>query len=410
MNQTNSKDFDMQLYQHRLCSVCGAAEADLVYDQPTESIIGLGSLDYHHLINMCSSCGFVFASPVLSDELINKFYESMSNYEHPELVGARPEVEMRQIQRQFEIINSRFSHGFSGKALDIGSSTAVLLSLFQNSGWSVLGLDPSDKCIQISKQKLNVEVKKGFFSVEILQKDMPFDLIVLSHVLEHLVNPDIVIRGIGELLSDDGLLYIEVPNLMRPDDTKCYFGFEHVNFFTPVYLSNLIHENGFAVDSLATFDNGKDISPYYPVIAMTVKKSSEKTKILDDRADCSKVIEEYKNSMNKLIQDIDTRIAMVMELTAPKKLALWGAGIHSSQLLSESCLKKEHIFCIYDNDPKKTGHTLSGIPIRRFPDTWAEVLSEIDAILISSEASEEQIYRQLKPLEAHGLKIYKLYS
>jgi len=58
----------------------------------------------------------------------------------------------------------------------------------------------------------------------------------------------------------------------------------------------------------------------------------------------------------------------------------------------------------------KRRHTLSGIPIRRFPDTSTEVLSEIDAILISSEASEEQIYRQLKPLEAHGLKIYKLYS
>ena len=92
----------------------------LIYDQPTESIIGIGSLDYHHLINMCDKCGFVFASPVLKEDLINKYYESMSNYEHSELNGARPEVEMRQIQRQLEILSSRFSKGFSGKALDIG--------------------------------------------------------------------------------------------------------------------------------------------------------------------------------------------------------------------------------------------------------------------------------------------------
>jgi SAM-dependent methyltransferase len=408
MNQIKNRDFDMHFYQHRLCSVCGGG-GHLIYDQPTESIIGLGNLDYHHLINMCNKCGFVFASPVLNEELINKFYESMSNYEHPESVGVRPEVEIRQIQRQFEIISSRFSNGFSGKALDIGCSTAVLLSRFQEAGWQVLGLDPSDKCIQISK-KLNVDVIKGFFSVELLKKEAPFNLVILSHVLEHLVDPNIVIEGIRELLSDDGLLYIEVPNLMKPDNTKCYFGFEHVNFFTPVSLSNLILANGFALDRLATFDNGRDISPYYPVIAMTVKKSSGYIEIIDDRADCSKVIEEYRNAMNKLIQDINTKVAKVMALTAPGKLALWGAGIHSSQLLSETCLAKEHVFCIYDNDPKKTGHTLSGIPIKRFPGTSTEVLSEIDAILISSEASEEQIYLQLKPLEAHGLRIYKLYS
>ncbi len=382
----------------------------LIYDQPTESIIGLGNLNYHHLINMCDECGFVFASPVLKEELINKFYETMSNYEHPESIGVWPEVEMRQIHRQIEIINSRFPKGFTGKALDIGCSTAVLLSRLQDSGWSVLGLDPSEKCIQISKEKLNVNVIKGFFSFETCRKSSPFNPIVLSHVLEHLVNPNGVIEAIHGLLADDGLLYIEVPNLMKPDNTKCYFGFEHVNFFTPNSLLNLIRKNGFDVDSLATFDNGRDISPYYPVIAMTVKKSSKKYKIVDDINDCSAVIEEYKNAMDTLIQRINAKVSKIMALTTSGKLALWGAGIHSGQLLSETCLTKDHLFCIFDNDPEKTGNTLSGIPIKTFPDDPKKVLSDIEAILISSEASEEQIYRQLKPLEKYGLAIYKLYS
>lgn len=402
----------MQLYLERKCSVCGASDSKLIYDQPTESIIGLGSLDYHHLINMCNNCGFVFASPVLNEELIKKLYESMSNYEHPELVGVRPDVEIRQIQRQFDIISSKFPSGFSGKALDIGCSTAVLLSKFQANGWQVLGLDPSDKCIQISKEKLNVKVIKGFFSVELLKKEMPFDLIILSHVLEHVVNPDLVIRGIRELLAEDGLLYIEVPNLMKPDNTKCYFGFEHVNFFTPVSLLNLLQVSGFSLDGIATFDNGKDISPYYPVIAMTVKKSARNGEIIDDREECSKVIDKYKESINKLIYGINEKIKKVIEMTVPGKLALWGAGIHTSQPLSETCLSHANVNCIFDNDPKKTGHTLSGIPIKQFPSTPDELISEIDAILISSEASEEQIYiyQQLKPLESHRLRIYKLYS
>lgn len=393
----------------RSCSVCGETGKRVVYDQPTESIIGLGDLNYHHIINMCEKCGFVYASPVLKEDLINKYYETMSNYEHPETIGVRPEVEMRQIHRQLEIISSRFPAGFSGKALDVGCSTAVLLSCLQNKGWSVIGLDPSDKCIQISKEKLNVDVVKGFFSFEALREYSPFNLIVLSHVLEHLVNPHSVIQDIHSLLADDGLLYIEVPNLMKPDETKAYFGFEHVNFFTSNSLLNLIRESGFDVDSVATFNNGKDISPYYPVIAMTVRKSSKLYQIVDDTKECQAVIQDYKNAMNALIQSINKKVSKVIELTTPGRLALWGGGIHTSQLLSETCLTKEHLFCIFDNDPKKAGHTISGIPIKSFPDDL-KVLDEIEAILISSEASEEQIYRQLKPLEVHGLRIYKLYS
>ncbi len=335
----------------------------------------------------------------------------MSNYEHPESIGERPAADIAQIERQMKIIISRFSSGFKGSALDIGCSIAYGLSLLQENGWIVLGLDPSEKCIEISRDKYKVRVLQGFFSIELLKKEKKFDVIILSHVVEHLVYPEEIIKNLAELLTDDGIVYIEVPNLMRPNNTKCYFGFEHVNFFTPQSLTNLANKNGFSVDYIETFENGKNIHPYYPVIALTLKKTKlNLTNIINDKAAATKVIEDYSNTVHELLTKLNERIDSIISVIPQGRLALWGAGIHTSQLLSETKLKNAKIHCIFDNDPKKTGHDISGIPIEILPKNVAEMSKNVDAILISSEASEDEIYQQIKFLSDNGIRIYRLYS
>ena len=310
----------------RKCSVCGSKYHTRIYDQPTENIAGIGDIGYHHVINACDDCGFVFASPILPVDIILKYYTSMSNYEHFESDGARPAADIRQIERQIDIIESRFPSGFKGRALDIGCSIAYGLSLLQESGWLVLGLDPSEKCIQISRDKLGVRVLEGFFSVELLKKENKFDVIILSHVVEHLVFPEEIIGHLSELLTDDGIIYIEVPNLMRPNNTKCYFGFEHVNFFSPQSLTNLATQNGFLVDSLELFENGKEIHPYYPVIAVTLKKSGALAKIINDKVAATEVVEDYSNKMLSLLSKLNKRIDSIVSTTPHGRLAIWGAA------------------------------------------------------------------------------------
>ena len=393
----------------RSCSVCQETNSFLAYDQPTESIIGLGDIEYHHMINVCNNCGFVYASPLLPEKLILKYYEQMSNYEHPASQSIRPISDINQIERQINLLSDRFPYGFKGKALDIGCSIAYGLSLLKQKGWDVLGLDPSDKCIEVSKNRLNVDVIKGFFSLDLLEKEKPFDLVILSLVLEHLVYPDNIVSQLKETVTDNGLIYIEVPNLMKPSAPKCYFGFEHVNFFTPTSLINLIQQNGFEVDSLSVFDNGPRFSPFYPVIALTIKKSLNKFSITNDKESSLKVIADFKKNSDKLIKNLNTKISKILIDTKKGRLALWGAGIHTSQLLSETSLGNANINCIFDNDPKKAGKRLMGHIIKTFPESIEDIKSEIDAILISSEASETIIYEQLSYLEKQGIKIYCLY-
>jgi len=39
-----------------------------------------------------------------------------------------------------------------------------------------------------------------------------------------------------------------------------------------------------------------------------------------------------------------------------------------------------------------------------------EVKKIVDGIIISSKASENEIYRQLEPLQNYGVSVYKLYN
>lgn len=68
-------------------------------------------------------------------------------------------------------------------------------------------------------------------------------MIILQHVFEHIKNPRKLIADIRHILSDTGVIYIEVPNL---DNTLGYclddFILEHVNYFTVETLSCVLDD------------------------------------------------------------------------------------------------------------------------------------------------------------------------
>jgi hypothetical protein len=78
--------------------------------------------------------------------------------------------------------------------------------------------------------------------------------------------------------------------------------------------------------------------------------------------------------------------------------------------LSETALGGAEIYCIFDNDPKKHGSQLGRFPIKKFSGDPADIKVHIDAILISSEASEGVIYKHISYYEKFGIKIYRLYE
>lgn len=394
---------------NRNCSVCNSDDFTEAFRQKYESITALGGTSYLQTIVICKKCGFTYSNPSPAPQELSKYYQMFSNYENPQRNGKESEQMLNKWERTYELIVKHFPSNFTGTVLEIGCATANGLSLFKSRGWDVLGIDPSATAAKIAHDLYEIEVISGVFDSEILVDRGPFDVIILSHVLEHLLSPEIILNDIKNLLDDKGLIYIEVPNLLRPFVPMGYFTFEHVNYFTPTTLSSLMNNKGFAVE-IELFDNSENIEPFYPVIAAVGKKDNQfKQDIVNDYDAASKAIEDYKQTSGKTVEHMQEKIDFIVNNTKPGRLGIWGAGIHTSQLLSLTTLSNEPIACVFDNDAKKHGKYINGVEIVGF-DKPEKVAELVDSILISSKASETEIFNQIKYFQEYGVNVYKLYD
>jgi len=105
----------------------------------------------------------------------------------------------------------------SVKILDVGCGNGNIAMQLGSSGHEVLGIDISKEAItkaQLNNSLSNVSFK--YIAVEDLAIENKFEVIICSEVLEHLHEPESVIRSLKKQLSDDGLLIITVPNGFGP--------------------------------------------------------------------------------------------------------------------------------------------------------------------------------------------------
>jgi SAM-dependent methyltransferase len=129
------------------------------------------------------------------------------------------------------------------RCLDIGCSTGSLIEEFQKRyRCVVIGIEPGDAYRDFAKDRGLVV----YPSLEKLREggEARFDLISLIHVLEHLPDPvNYLARLQKELLSQNGRMLIEVPNLYAHD---C-FEVAHLSSFSEMSLSRTLTKGGFSV-------------------------------------------------------------------------------------------------------------------------------------------------------------------
>ncbi len=131
----------------------------------------------------------------------------------------------------------------------------------------VVGLELSEAMVEKAKAEHNVEVLPILVEDYAASKPEKFDMVVLNAVLEHVYDPDSMIRACTELLADDGALYIDIPNedhllartatvfsrlRRRPDAFVLSPTFPpyHVFGFTPRSLWVLLSKYGLAIEEI----------------------------------------------------------------------------------------------------------------------------------------------------------------
>lgn len=143
-----------------------------------------------------------------------------------------------------------------GRVLDVGCGEGRTLEALRDLGWAVEGVDFDAAAVQHARSR-GLEVHCG--GVEDRHyPDGRFHAIVLSHVLEHVVDPAALLRECRRILRNDGVVAIATPNaesLGHHEFGRDWRGLEpprHLQVFTPASLARVAREAGFARQDLTS--------------------------------------------------------------------------------------------------------------------------------------------------------------
>jgi SAM-dependent methyltransferase len=154
----------------------------------------------------CRECGHIYVTPRITPEVQARLARELDSDEDDDIY-----LEVQKIYA------APLCHLFRARApgsrlLDLGFGRGYLMQLARAYGFEVYGLDLSASNIDHQWPQLG----RRLASAVLGQDELPwgsFDVVVMSHILEHLPEPDASLRQVWEALNPGGLLYVAVPDM-----------------------------------------------------------------------------------------------------------------------------------------------------------------------------------------------------
>ena len=379
----------------RPCAICRTDKRRVLFNQKFARIADRTLLDGYEVV-ACLNCGFCFANNIPSQDTFDYYYKKMSKYEHQDRAGRESEYDLARFRNIVSFIQP-YLHSPQIRIMEVGCSTGKLLSLLKEDGYSnVLGIDPSPYCSKAANKLYGVEVVSSALA-NISFPEASFDLIIMVAVLEHICDLRSCLFKLWKMLSPNGYLLVSVPDASRfsldEDAPFQEFSIEHLNFFGPISLQNLLEAHGFAPISYRQDLEQINYRTLAPVIQALFKKAQVIPRTAAFQPDTLS-----ENELMAYIErslELEKRTRKIIEALASKRqpLIVWGAGTHTLRLLATSPLSQANIVAFVDANPRYYGNELNGIPIispadlTRYPQY---------SILISSRGFQNEILLNIR--------------
>jgi len=184
------------------CPICSYKDSEIVYRVRNER--------GNFYIKRCSNCSLCYTNSD-SDADTSELYDDDVYH----VVDNRKSVYTKIINHEYRNVLDKVSTWCSegSSLLDFGSGKGIFLNLAGQAGYKALGVETAINRAEFAEKMYHAEVLKSDYSGgKIASK--PFDIITLFHVLEHLPEPERLLKElIGYNLNESGILILEVPNL-----------------------------------------------------------------------------------------------------------------------------------------------------------------------------------------------------
>ena len=346
------------------CVACGCSKLKLVLDlgkQPLANSFKLKQEDvqeeYPLAINRCEECFHVQLTHSVDPKLMFEDYLYVSGtaktmHEHFKDFAA--------------MVKKDSSCPHTPTVLDVGCNDGTQLDYFKEIGFTTYGVDPAANLHTESSKKHTIWCdwfNKGFIEVNGENK---FDVITAQNVFAHGPNPLEFLQTAKELLTDDGVLYIQTSqaNMIKNNEFDTIYH-EHISFFNTLSMMRLCVRAGLCLYDVEYMPiHG---TSYIFKISKQFRSGNVYNIISQENADGIYTPQTYVNYAQRCDDIVEALKWEVANYTRSEVGWLgvgYGAPAKGMTLLNYSGLKLDFII---DDNPLKQGRFTPGSSIPIYP-------------------------------------------
>ncbi|MCX8045015.1 MAG: class I SAM-dependent methyltransferase [Desulfobacterota bacterium] len=233
------------------CPACGSAQRFPAFEK------------YGFIYDRCASCLTIYMNPRPSPQIMEEYYRHSENYAYwaHYIFPASEQARQEKIHRPWlgRVLRYCDQYGIATRTLlEIGPGFGTFAALARESGRfeQVIAVEPTpemaDACRKRGIEVINKRIE------DVTENDVPeADVVVSFEVIEHLFAPREFLVQCSKRIGHGGLLVVSCPNGLGFDISMLgakalAVDPEHVNFFNPRSLSQLVAACGFDVLEVTT--------------------------------------------------------------------------------------------------------------------------------------------------------------
>jgi SAM-dependent methyltransferase len=201
------------------CTICSSMNTTVIIDDCRDYLCGHAGV---FEISKCTSCGHAFLSVRPYVENISRYYETgyyTHNQINPQAINSRIKLYFfkKYIEKIKNFIAGRHLENsypkINGKFFDYGCGSGKLMRKLSDNGWRVSGYEPDIRACNLANFYLpDSSIYNDQSCIDNNNNYNNFELVIMSHVLEHLYDPSFIIEKLFRFVLPGGKLVVRVPD------------------------------------------------------------------------------------------------------------------------------------------------------------------------------------------------------
>ena len=223
----------------RPCIICAAKDAAGIYN-------------FHHndqdcVIYRCASCGHMYIDPVPLEDLNSRNMDTVEDAEFFNNKTLQKVYRALIINREIRLAR-KYIAAEAPRLLDIGCGTGWITSVWAENGFNVTGLESSPVRAKIARERHGLNIAEKH--IETYEPEEKYDIVIMRHLLEHIEDPESVIKKVRTFIKPGGVLLVVIPNINAIGRYMFKENFEwvlpwHLHFYNPKNLARFLTKQQF---------------------------------------------------------------------------------------------------------------------------------------------------------------------